>query len=97
MDELQNIKSRLTSLEAKLEVQDDYAKALKETLFHVAEALHRKGVIPMQELAGMVEASHAFARGAFGRSKIELLAPLAKSMREIGEALDAAGQGPSAG
>lgn len=88
--DIKSLTDRLQTAEAQLAVAQDYQTSLKRVVFQMAQLLHEKGVLKMQDVAKAVESSAAFAQAGFGSPKQVMAQPMAEALRELGDAIDQA-------
>jgi hypothetical protein len=90
--ETEEIIRRLLQLEARCEVQNQHLLAQRTIHHELLKLLHTNGVIPLPELVAAAQSFGAFAQGAFGKPKDQILEVEIHCLQQIADALPRSGQ-----
>lgn len=84
-NELEAIKQRLLSAEAKISVLEDYAGALRVALFQTVQHLHEQKVLSIGDVAARLQSFGAFSLAAHDQPPPQLLGTLAQILQSLAD------------
>lgn len=85
--ELEEVTQRLAELKASNQLLELQVNWHQQFLWALLELLHKRGVVPAQDVVNALQSRDAFARAAFAKEKSPLQDPLIESLQAIADAL----------